>query len=267
MTAKPVSEAQKDLQAAPQPVPPPACADFWAFGCVVYQFITGRTPFRAPNEYLIFQKITSLDYDFPPNFPIDARDLVQKLLVLDPFERLGAKNGVEDIKAHPFFKSIDWNTIWLVDPPELKTGATPPMPFSKQVLALEETSLHDDASVEDMDDDAEEVSLSSPLDENRGSTDKSGHTRAQSRSDAPPLPDMLPAQASARPANGTRPPLSKNDTGSYRSSLSSGGGGSLQETSGSSGSLQGHQTSHMHLQEPTQPQRTRSRSGSNSGRW
>ncbi len=45
-------------------------------------------PFRAANEYLVFRKISALEYDFPEGFLPQPRDLVQRLLVLSPAARL-----------------------------------------------------------------------------------------------------------------------------------------------------------------------------------
>ena len=50
--------------------------------------IAGQPPFKAASEYLTFKKIVRLDYAFPPNFPPAARDLIERLLVLDPAARL-----------------------------------------------------------------------------------------------------------------------------------------------------------------------------------
>lgn len=97
-------------------------SDLWAFGCILYQMVSGLPPFRAPNDYLMFQKILKLDYDFPPEFPEDAKDLVEKLLVLDYKQRLGVNDNGDtyvSIRNHPFFDGIDWDGIWDETPPKI----------------------------------------------------------------------------------------------------------------------------------------------------
>ena len=89
--------------------------------------IAGRFAFHGLSEYLTWQKVKALDYTFPDGFDERARDLVQKLLVKPPSERLGAgelgsSNSVKALKAHPFFASIDWATLWSVAPPTLESG-------------------------------------------------------------------------------------------------------------------------------------------------
>ncbi|CAD6449211.1 0ba21197-d372-48b4-b6f1-d246275bded5 [Sclerotinia trifoliorum] len=97
-------------------------SDLWAYGCIIYQLLAGRPPFKAANEYLTFQKIVSLEYEFPPGFPPAARDLVERLLVLDPQRRL----SIEHIKNHEFFDGMRFNRdLWKVKAPRLKPYVAP----------------------------------------------------------------------------------------------------------------------------------------------
>ncbi|KAI5964025.1 PKH1 [Candida theae] len=92
--------------------------DIWAFGCIIYQMIAGKPPFKATNEYLTFQKITKLQYAFSAGFPTIIRDLIKKILVLQPSKRA----TIPEIQKHFFFKDVDfndYNQIWLTEPPEL----------------------------------------------------------------------------------------------------------------------------------------------------
>ena len=103
-------------------------SDLWAFGCIIYQLIAGRPPFKAANEYMTFQKIVGLEYSFPDGFPPLARDLVERLLVLDPLTRL----PMEHIKAHPFFDGITWGKgLWKQKAPRLKAYSPPPQELIK----------------------------------------------------------------------------------------------------------------------------------------
>lgn len=98
-------------------------SDLWAFGCIIFQMISGLAPFRAGSEYLIFQKILKLEYEFPEGFNKAAKSLVEKLLVLAPGKRLGASDSVpySSIRSHDFFKGIDWSNLG--PPPRISSGA------------------------------------------------------------------------------------------------------------------------------------------------
>jgi len=65
--------------------------DIWALGCCIYQFISGRVPFRGRIQYHTFQLINNRSLFFPEYFPDTARDLVDKLLAMD--EKCKIRNG------------------------------------------------------------------------------------------------------------------------------------------------------------------------------
>lgn len=104
--------------------PSTAAVDLWALGCIIYQMVSGLPPFRGGSEYLIFQSILKQELSFPEGFDALARDLVEKLLVLDPCARIGAKeignlNRYDSIRSHAFFAGIDWDRVHEQEPPKI----------------------------------------------------------------------------------------------------------------------------------------------------
>ncbi|KAI9023052.1 kinase-like domain-containing protein [Phycomyces nitens] len=136
-------------------------ADLWAFGCVLFQMLSGKSPFKAPTDYLIFQNIKNLEYSIPDYFPDDARDLIQRLLVLEPSERIGSDKtgGIEAIRQHPFFYGIDWDTLFESPAPPLRERLEKEMARQAELRARQkaENGLNDEDDDDDDDDDEEEA--------------------------------------------------------------------------------------------------------------
>jgi len=79
-------------------------SDLWSLGCMIFQFLAGKPPFKAETAYQTFELIRRREFTFPQDFPPVAKDLVDKLLMINPNERLGCgPSGYADIKTHPFF--------------------------------------------------------------------------------------------------------------------------------------------------------------------
>ncbi|XWS66263.1 hypothetical protein CRYUN_Cryun05aG0184500 [Craigia yunnanensis] len=100
--------------------------DLWALGCTLYQMLSGTSPFKDASEWLIFQRIIARDIRFPNYFSEEARDLIDRLLDLDPSRRPGAgPDGYAALKMHPFFRGVDWSNLRAQTPPKLalETGA------------------------------------------------------------------------------------------------------------------------------------------------
>ncbi|EGC33816.1 hypothetical protein DICPUDRAFT_36122, partial [Dictyostelium purpureum] len=90
-------------------------ADIWSFGCLLYQLVSGKLPFKGFNEYQTFLLITKREFQFPDNFDATCCNLVDQLLNLDPYKR----PTIAEIKKHPFFKGIQWDTLSEQTPPPI----------------------------------------------------------------------------------------------------------------------------------------------------
>jgi len=98
--------------------------DLWAYGCCVYQMISGRVPFKGSSPYVTMDLAVEGNITWPNLFPEDARNLIESLLKPIPTERLGY-NSFDEIKQHPFFTGIDWEKINEIQPPKPHGPETP----------------------------------------------------------------------------------------------------------------------------------------------
>ncbi|XWS67130.1 hypothetical protein CRYUN_Cryun05aG0260400 [Craigia yunnanensis] len=80
-----------------------AKADLWSVGAILFQLVTGKTPFTGNNQIQLLQNIMkSSELHFPVEnnyLTADCKDLCQKLLRRNPVERL----TFEEFFNHPFF--------------------------------------------------------------------------------------------------------------------------------------------------------------------
>ncbi|XP_054837748.1 ribosomal protein S6 kinase delta-1 isoform X1 [Eublepharis macularius] len=81
-----------------------AC-DWWSLGALLFELLTGKSLVECHPAGIN----THTCLNVPDHISEEARSLLQQLLQFNSVERLGAGvAGVEDIKSHPFFVSIDW---------------------------------------------------------------------------------------------------------------------------------------------------------------
>ncbi|KAL1924232.1 uncharacterized protein VTP21DRAFT_7267 [Calcarisporiella thermophila] len=85
--------------------------DWWSLGTLLYEMLTGYTPFWADTQQDMFTRVLEDDVEFPADFDEDAADLIWGLLQRDPAKRLGSAEGAAAIKAHPYFASLDWEAV------------------------------------------------------------------------------------------------------------------------------------------------------------
>ena len=119
--------------------------DYWALGCVLYEMLDGCTPFYwdGATQKDEFEAILRCDYKCPDSFPDDAKDLIDKLLVLDPAERLGAgMRGYLNIMSHPWFNSINFKEL-------RKKSIEPPFtPEVKNFMDVSKLAQYDSGDIE-----------------------------------------------------------------------------------------------------------------------
>ncbi len=83
--------------------------DIWSVGVLIFELLTGQSPFSpslpskamttAEIEHITKKNISTKKFNFPADFPLQAKDLVKKILVLDPNER----PAIDKILSHFWF--------------------------------------------------------------------------------------------------------------------------------------------------------------------
>ncbi|GLC37022.1 hypothetical protein PLESTB_001400700 [Pleodorina starrii] len=100
--------------------------DWWSLGILIYELLYGTTPFRGSRRDETFDNIIKSPLRFPakPAISEEGRDLIEKLLVKDVGRRLGSRTGANEIKAHPWFKGLNWALLRNEPPPYVPRRAS-----------------------------------------------------------------------------------------------------------------------------------------------
>ncbi|KAI4318970.1 hypothetical protein MLD38_032622 [Melastoma candidum] len=127
-----------------------AKADLWSVGTILYQLVTGRTPFNGNNQIQLLQNVVkSNELQFPPNLKdisSDCKDLCQKLLRRYPVERL----TFEEFFNHQFFPQNEAGGSLRSQKP---SGNVPSFPWTETDLRRRvEDSSNDDCFQFSLDD-------------------------------------------------------------------------------------------------------------------
>ncbi|KAM0735626.1 Ribosomal protein S6 kinase alpha-3 [Formica fusca] len=86
-------------------------SDWWSFGVLMFEMLTGALPFQGANRKETMTQILKAKLGMPHNLSPEAQALLRVLFKRNPVNRLGS-GGVEEIKGHIFFATIDWDALY-----------------------------------------------------------------------------------------------------------------------------------------------------------
>ncbi|KAF8327552.1 kinase-like domain-containing protein, partial [Cantharellus anzutake] len=84
--------------------------DWWAFGTMLYEMLSGVTPFWADNHPDMYVRVLQDELQFPGDkaFDQDTKSLIRGLLQRSPTLRIREPR----LKRHPYFSMIDWSHVY-----------------------------------------------------------------------------------------------------------------------------------------------------------
>lgn len=88
-------------------------ADWWSYGVLMFEMLTGSLPFQGQNRKDTMTMILKAKLGMPQYLSPEAQSLLRALFKRNPTNRLGAgPNGIEEMKKHPFFSTINWEKLF-----------------------------------------------------------------------------------------------------------------------------------------------------------
>jgi serine/threonine protein kinase len=97
MAGSPCYAAPEILSATPYD---PRKSDIWACGVVLYAMVTGVVPWVGPSLHEVYAQIKGGKYQTPGYLSDNCRDLIRRLLCVDPVERI----TLNEVLIHPWMR-------------------------------------------------------------------------------------------------------------------------------------------------------------------
>jgi len=89
--------------------------DWWSVGAIMFEMLVGYPPFYSEDPMTTCKKIVNWKHylRIPEEAKLSpaAKDFILRMMC-GVNDRLGSRGGIDEIKAHPFFRGIDWPSLY-----------------------------------------------------------------------------------------------------------------------------------------------------------
>ena len=93
-------------------------ADFFNLGIILYEIVKKQKPFKSTTVSNLIEEFSSVEINLSTkdlnnsNYSEKLCDFINKMLVINPKDRIGSNNNIDEIKNHPFFSDLNWKHLY-----------------------------------------------------------------------------------------------------------------------------------------------------------